>query len=330
VTPAASPQATANAVLAVLAGTPLHEAASQVSMEPADLDDAIELYQSAGQAALQAQARTRDWHQVRIEFPTWDTAEQAAAAFLGPQLQHAETTGTIASWWFIRKAPCWRLRCQLGQAPQADMTALINRVLSAMLAQGLIIRSQETIYEPETCAFGGPGATGIAHRLFHADSRNILRYLNNHNPAAPPASAIGRRELSILLCSTLMRSAGQDWYEQGDIWDRVMHNRPLQPGTPLERLHDLKPSLRQLMTVDAGPGSKLISDGGALAFTSGWASSFAFAGTALHAMAQHGNLNRGLRDVLAHHVIFHWNRIGLNFKTQSILATAARDVVFGG
>ena len=329
-TPAPSPQTTADAVLAVLAGTPLREAAARISMEPADLDDAIELYQSAGLAALQAQARARDWHQVRIEFPAWDTAEQAAATFLGPQLQQAETTGTIASWWFIRKAPCWRLRCHPGQAPRPEMTALIDQMLSAMLAQGLITGSQETIYEPETCAFGGPDAMDIAHRLFHADSRNILSYLNNHNPAAPPAPAIGRREVSILLCSTLTRSAGQDWYEQGDIWNRVTQHRPLPPGTPMERLHDLKPSLRHLMTVDAGPGSKLISDGAALAFTADWASSFALAGNALQALAQHGSLGRGLREILAHHIIFHWNRIGLNFKIQSILATAAREVVFGG
>jgi hypothetical protein len=37
---------------------------------------------------------------------------------------------------------------------------------------------------------------------------------------------------------------------------------------------------------------------------------------------------RGTRDILAHHVIFHWNRIGLPYKTQSILAHAAKTVIF--
>ena len=36
----------------------------------------------------------------------------------------------------------------------------------------------------------------------------------------------------------------------------------------------------------------------------------------------------GLRDVLAHHVIFHWNRLGLATPTQAVLAHAAADAVF--
>jgi hypothetical protein len=32
----------------------------------------------------------------------------------------------------------------------------------------------------------------IAHQVFHADSRNILSYLNSHNPAAAGISAAAR------------------------------------------------------------------------------------------------------------------------------------------
>jgi hypothetical protein len=155
--PGTSPQATAEAVLAVLTGTPLHEAAARVSVQPADLADAVDLYQAAGRAALDAQARARDWHQVRIEFADWDTAEHAAAAGLEPQLRQAEATGTVSSWWFIRKAPCWRLRCQPGPAATpAEMRTFLGLVLDTMLSWGVIVTAQETIYEPETCAFGGP------------------------------------------------------------------------------------------------------------------------------------------------------------------------------
>jgi hypothetical protein len=34
-----------------------------------------------------------------------------------------------------------------------------------------------------------------------------------------------------------------------------------------------------------------------------------------------------LRAVLAHHVIFAWNRIGLSHTTQSLLANVAKAVV---
>jgi hypothetical protein len=37
----------------------------------------------------------------------------------------------------------------------------------------------------------------------------------------------------------------------------------------------------------------------------------------------------GLRDVLAHHVIFAWNRLGLPSATQVVLAAAAKTAVFG-
>jgi len=325
VKPGISAQATADAVLAVLAGTPLHEAAARIPMAPDGLAGAVELYHAAGRAALHAQARAAGgWHQVSIEFTDWDTAEHAATTCLGPQLQHAEAAGTISSWWFTRKALCWRLRCQPGRAATlADLTTFLNRVLETMLAQGMIVRAQETIYEPEAYAFGGTGGMDIAHHLFHADSRNILSYLSRHGPEMTP----GRRELSILLCSVLMRGAGQDWYEQGDIWHRVADNRPVPPGTSLERLRDITPGLRRLMTVDAGPASNLADDG-ALAFAADWAGAFDQAGTALGNAAHDGKLGRGLRDILAHHVIFHWNRIGLSLRTQSILATAATDAVF--
>jgi thiopeptide-type bacteriocin biosynthesis protein len=163
-----------------------------------------------------------------------------------------------------------------------------------------------------------------AHRLFHADSRNILAYL-----AAPPAAAPGRRELSVLLCSRMFRGARQDWYEQGDIWHQVTAHRPVPPGTPLDRLSDLTPGLRQLMSADTGPDSTLTGTSGPLAFASGWAAAFEHAGTALADAARDGTLTRGLRAVLAHHVIFHWNRIGLPTRTQAILAAAATQTVFG-
>jgi thiopeptide-type bacteriocin biosynthesis protein len=57
------------------------------------------------------------------------------------------------------------------------------------------------IYEPEVLAFGGPTAMNIAHTLFHTDSSSILDYLLHQNPDAQPEDTLGRRELSILLCT---------------------------------------------------------------------------------------------------------------------------------
>lgn len=48
---------------------------------------------------------------------------------------------------------------------------------------------------------------------------------------------------------------------------------------------------------------------------------------ALGNAVQAGTLDRGLRQVLSYHVIFHWNRLGLSMRGQSVLAWAARAAI---
>lgn len=83
------------------------------------------------------------------------------------------------------------------------------------------------------------------------------------------------------------------------------------------------------MSTDTGPRSSLTDASGPLTFAADWAAAFEHAGSALADAAFDDRLTRGLRAVLAHHVIFHWNRIGLPTRTQSILAAAAAQAVFG-
>ncbi|MGH4016748.1 MAG: thiopeptide-type bacteriocin biosynthesis protein [Pseudonocardiaceae bacterium] len=322
-----APHETAQGVLDVLAGVPLDQAAARIRMEPADLADAVEVYRTAGYAALEAQAADRGWYQVRVQFTDWDAAEHTAATRLGPHLQQIQDTGVVAVWWFIRKAPCWRLRLRRDPTTAFDdMKAAVSSVLDSHMTAGLIERWWETVYEPETSAFGGPRGMDIAHDLFHADSRSILEYLRP-GPAAPSELTVGRRELSVLLCSALFRGAAQEWYEQGDVWHRVTQMRPLPPDAPTDRLREMTDGLRRLMTADARPTGGLFGSNGPLAIAAPWAAAFDEAGRALGAAAHDGTLERGVRNILAHHVIFHWNRLGLAARTQSILARAARDTV---
>lgn len=262
------------------------------------------------------------WQQVTVEFADYTTAEQAAAAHLLPIMDRADADGLVASWWFIRKAPWWRLRYQPShQTAEATARQALHTALDTLRDTGRIAGWVETIYEPEVHAFGGVEAMAITHQLFHLDSQHILAYIGS--------GCDQRRELTVLLCSVLMRAAGQDWYEQGDIWARVAQNRPLPPATSPDRPRSLESSLRRLMTVDAGPRSPLVGLDGTLAHVATWSTAFHTAGTALGELASCGALRRGLRSVLAHHVIFHWNRLGLSYDTQSILAHTAQEVVFG-
>ncbi|MGH3942009.1 MAG: thiopeptide-type bacteriocin biosynthesis protein [Pseudonocardiaceae bacterium] len=269
------------------------------------------------------------WQQVFVQFDDYTAAEHIGVAHLGPLLSDTEAAGLVASWWFVRKAPCWRLRYLPAHHGEQDAQAFLYQWLDALRATGHIAQWIETIYEPEIHAFGGIAAMDVAHHLFHQDSRHILAYLGSDHSDTSADRSDKRRELSILLCATLMRGAGQDWYEQGDIWARVAENRPLPPGTSLDRLCDSGSGLQRLMTVDAGPASTLVSQDGRLAHLAGWATALNSAGTALGDLARNGTLHRGVRAVLTHHVIFHWNRIGLPYETQSILAHAAKAVILG-
>jgi thiopeptide-type bacteriocin biosynthesis protein len=263
------------------------------------------------------------WQQFVVEFgDDYDTAEQIAVTHLLPIMDRAEADGLVASWWFIRKAPEWRLRyLPPHQAAEANARHTLHTALDTLRATGHIAGWGETIYEPEVHAFGGAEAMIIAHQLFHLDSRHILAHVGSGRDQ--------RRELTVLLCSVLMRAAGQDWYEQGDVWARVAENRQLSPGIPPDRTRALKSGLRLLMTVNAGPSSPLVGPDSTLAHVATWSTAFHTAGTALGELARLGALRRGLRSVLAHHVIFHWNRLGLPYDSQSVLAHAAQEVILG-
>lgn len=187
------------------------------------------------------------WQQVVVHFDVWDAAEHSAVAHLGPLLTDAKTSGLVASWFFIRKNPCWRLRfLPTDDTTTQDATTLIHQGLDSLHETGRIARWVATIYEPEAYAFGGPAAMDTAHHLFHQDSRHILAHLGSDRATASAAGGDQRRELSILLCSILMRGASQDWYEQGDIWARVTEHRCPPPDAPPDRLRAMEAGLRRL------------------------------------------------------------------------------------
>ncbi len=276
------------------------------------------------------QPTSPSWRQVSVRFDDYSAAEHTGVAHIGPEMTSAETAGLIVSWFFIRKAPCWRLRfLPSHDSTEHEATTFIHQRLQTLKETGRIAGWVETLYEPETYAFGGATAMDVAHHLFHSDSRHILAYLTSNRATPSGGRGDQRRELSILLCSILMRGARQDWYEQGDIWARVAENRSLPPDMPSDRLHTMETDLRRLMTVDASPASALMKDNGPLTFLPDWAAAFADAGRALGDLAGNGTLRRGVRAVLAHHVIFHWNRLGLPYTTQCILANVATAVVLG-
>jgi len=245
------------------------------------------------------------WQQINISYPgeTRQQQEQHAITHLAQALPAAEAAGLITSWWFIRKG-AWRIRYLPTQVPDSRDLA------RELLTRGVSWTSD--IYEPETHAFGGTDAMATAHALWHHDSRHLLAYLSQH-----PAD---RRERSFVLCTALMRAAALDLNEQGDVWAKVVQHRaehlkspPAPDASTWERFTG---AVRCLLVGTARPSTP-------------WDAAFGNAGTNLQLLRETGKLTRGLRAVIALHVIFHWNRIGLPASTQATLAQAAKEAIFG-
>lgn len=257
------------------------------------------------------------WRQLVIEFTAAHQAESVAVRDLGPVLLAAEEQDELRAWFFIRKGHHWRLRYQLAAtAPARSPT--VHAGLEALITAGSIKRIVENEYEPEVNAFGGTDAITTAHRLWHADCRTLLA----GSPATARLGGEHTTELSILLISAMLRAAGLDWYEQGDVWDRVGAHR----NRPAPTTRSSEKAVHRLMTVNADTLARV---GGPLAQHHEILRQYQEAGSELGDLYWAGRLTRGLRAVLAHHVVFAWNHRGLPSERQALLATTARDVVFG-
>lgn len=141
----------------------------------------------------------------------------------------------IAGHHFLRKGGKLRLRVAGGEAAAPRLAEILDTLTSA----GAITGWTPGIYEPEVAAFGGPAAMTDAHRLFCADSRAALALAGQPRP--PGA---GPRERAVLLVSTMIRSAGLDWFEMGDVCQGLgpaPRDRPAGrgPSRPARRLDGL-------------------------------------------------------------------------------------------
>ncbi|QEV04912.1 methyltransferase, FxLD system [Streptomyces prasinus] len=259
-----------------------------------------------------------EWPQRLIRFTDWSSAEATAVEHLLPVLTAHKQE--LAQWSFLRKFPWWRLRYR---PAGPDAAKGLDAALDELVDAGVLASWTRGIYEPEETAFGGSAATEIAHTLFHDDSRHLLDQVAREQTASGPG--LGRRELGVLLLSVAMRAAGLDWYEQGDVWARIAAERP---GDDIRHPQRHRAAVHRLMTVDVSTSSRSVADG-RLAPLAEWIATFEWLGQQLADLNRQGHLERGLRAVIAHHGIFHWNRLGLPAEDQHTLSTLAKEVVMG-
>lgn len=317
-TQAAEPSPIQNAVLAVLTGLSIADAAHQYRMDSVVLSDAVAVYDQAGRDALARHAATNDWWQAYLHFTDWANSDTTFTTHVLPVLRDAEAAGAIDGWWYTRKHPCWRLRIRV--QPEIGAKLTVGDSFDRLVSEGHLQRWWPGIYESETAAFGGEASMTAAHALFVTDSREAQQLRQRGD------LAVGPRELSVLLCTIMMRAAGLEWYEQGDVWHRVItdEHRSAVSDVPPDQLNARAQEIRPLLFADS---DVLLRPRGPLEPVAEWAAAFRTAGQELGHAVQDGTLDRGLRQVLSYHVIFHWNRLGLSMRGQSILAWAAKAAI---
>ncbi|MFJ9841778.1 methyltransferase, FxLD system [Kitasatospora sp. NPDC101155] len=257
---------------------------------------------------------TTDWIQHTITPVDRKATEHLAADRLAPVLNAGQEAGSLEGWWYMRKEGL-RLRYRAA-VPEPSVTTLLNTLVKEELVEGWAT----VIYEPEAHVFGGPEAMEVAHQLFHADSRHLLA-----RAAEPCTPTLGRAETVVVLVSAMLRAAGLDWYEQGDVWAKFALLRDVAAPVAPERAAALTAAMQHLMRLDTWALTRGTTP---LAHHGDWVDAFQQTGQDLARLARDGVLTRGLRAVLAHHIVFHANRAGLPVDHQAAMAARALDAVF--
>lgn len=294
-----------DAVLAYLSGTDLGTAARSAGVGRNDLSHAADRYRAAGAATLAV--APVDWLQVNIEFTNYVEAENVFRTDLWPTIR-------AGSWWFVRKTPCWRLR----YLPTDGAPDRLRTVLDNMTEDGVLRRWDQAIYEPEIAAFGGTDGIAAVHEFHAADAAGLLAYLDA--AVNPGYDGPGRPVVSLMVLSHMMRAAGLEWAEQGDVWARVEAQRPEAPITG-ELANNLAVKAREPLSVDL---ESLVRSDPRFSSLSTWAAGLQAAGNRLAEVHLGGGLQIGLRSVLARAVTFCWNRAGFTAEQQAVWAQTAR------
>jgi thiopeptide-type bacteriocin biosynthesis protein len=317
-------EATEQAVLAVLAGVPLEEAAASAELSSAHLAECVVRYRAAGRSALGIHpAASSGWLQFNLEFSDYAAGEQVFARHLLTPLETAAADGAVAGWWFVRKFPCWRLRVAPGNGTTVeDVSQLVVASLDAAVSAGGLTLWRPMPYEPETAAFGGPLGMRIAHHLFHVDSAGVLSDLIRRLTVGE--GLLDSKATSFLAVSCFLRAAGQEWSEQGDVWDRVAAKRPLPADVSTDSIYLTAQPVRVLLSIDSDHSAPATSP---LYPYRLWFHGLRNGGHLLAQAATAGQLTTGTRGLLARHVLFHWNRMGFTQRQQALWARAAREAI---
>ncbi|GAB3410448.1 thiopeptide-type bacteriocin biosynthesis protein [Flindersiella endophytica] len=291
--------------------------------QPPNLSALADAYREAGRSALAGwTGESREWLYWRLATASDSTHDVLLHQRLLPALTGLVQAGAVDNWWFLRKPrdePHLRLRVH--PAPGSDLdelTGLLDACFDEWRQAHELVRSSRLVYEPEVSVFGGGTGMDLAHELFYRDS---LGYCGS----APALSARGfefAAGVSAALVAGCFQGAGLDWFEQGDVWRVVGLLRADTPPASVTEV-DLA-SVARLRSIFAGTDAAVAEAASEVPKLAEWQLAFKHLGRALAEADARGELEIGIRRILAAHVVFHWNRMGFDLAQQALLARFAR------
>jgi thiopeptide-type bacteriocin biosynthesis protein len=278
---------------------------------------------AAGRAALDraGAAATRRTRWVQIAVTPAAGADVRLYARLEEVACELLATGAAADFFFVHKAPGLRIRFALhgDAATAARLRELVHARAEEWLREGLVVRGEPGVYEPEEHLFGGPVSMRSVHRLFTVDS---LSWLGFH---ATDRETLPAWAFSLVLLRDVMDGLGVQGWEDRDVWDRVRRTtaRTL-PAEVSDAWRDTAIRVRTHWRAVGALRDALPDPLRALAVRHR-AEARAEGERWLRAYFAGGDAELGPRQALAYYTVFHWNRARLATPVQCLLADALAE-----
>ncbi|WP_328978469.1 thiopeptide-type bacteriocin biosynthesis protein [Streptomyces canus] len=251
------------------------------------------------------------WLQLNVALTRCDgdalPSARALFACLDPILAAWCDDGRLDAYFFARKAPDVRLRF-LAHDPLTMLQPTLEAALAGLVADGIVARFFPSVYEPEESLFGGAAATAHVHGHFTADTRAWTahdRLVRSGSAVVPPAT------LLVSVLDDLFRRTVSCPTEIWDVWHRVatLAGRPDSLTVPDAECWSMPALLRRAGSEDERRVHRM------------YARANHDLASGLHAVWASGELEAGLRGVLAFVAVFTANRHGLG-PALAVLADA--------
>lgn len=264
-----------------------------------------------------------EWLQVNVSLNrrSGSALQSARALFadLAPAISEWRNRNMLQCFYFMRKPPDVRLRFRA--RAELDLLPNVEEVLFRLVRLGAIEKYFRSVYEPEVALFGGSSAMDQVHAYFDADSMAWIAF--------DALLASGRHTISAL---DLLRIALTDLFQHtvsgaGEVWDvwcniASLAGRPepmppvdIEPYSIAQIARSINDHERQILRAYSAANRKMAHG--------------------LQGIWEQGQLDCGLRGILAYVAVFTANRHGLGTVLGAIadgmvLASDPRKHLSGG